>query len=457
MKKLSIYFSLMAALLLGASMLTACSDDDDEEKQEPVLNPDPEPEPEPEKHDTIVVTPHHFDITVTVGQQGGMGRKVTTIMQSVASLEAGPQVDFQGQGGEINATYSMEAILKGKYYYQVPFSADRFTKFEFKDDQVQVVQEQKFQQNTYACRSYCHAWENDSILMIMAADGDKTGIVWTELNTNDMRILREGKLSISVAEGWETLTTSGILAYRESDNRFFYFYCNKKGKGVRATSEDYFHVAVINGSTMAVEKDAPNTEANEMAGSAYGELLQQTTFFDEQGNLYLVAFDNNEVGEQGKLLRIKAGETDFEKGYNGFPNSDGKLLTTQYLGGGKVFPFSRNDGLTEDDGKGGQKAATGIDSYSHYYSIVDLNAGTRTRMSFGGQELDYSSGRFSQRSVFVPTENKVYFGVNTLSAQPCVYIYDVATGSVTQGVKIAEGYYFEQIRMVEEDSYTIIK
>ena len=51
----------------------------------------------------------------------------------------------------------------------------------------------------------------------------------------------------------------------------------------------------------------------------------------------------------------------------------------------------------------------------------------------------------------------MYFGVNTESAQPQIYVYDVATGSVSEGVKIAEGYYFEQIRILNGDSYTVVK
>jgi hypothetical protein len=201
---------------------------------------------------------------------------------------------------------------------------------------------------------------------------------------------------------------------------------------------------------MAVEQDIINSEANEMAGSAYGELLQQTTFFDEKGNLYLVAFSDTEIGEEGKLLRISKGNYNFDAGYNGFPNADGKLLTAQYLGKGKVFVYSRNDALTEDDGKGGTRKATQIDSYSHYYSVIDLNANTRTRMAVNGSDIDYSSGRFSQRSAFDRAAGKVYFGVNTQSAQPSVYVYDVATGAVSKGVDVAEGYYFEQIRIVED-------
>lgn len=429
------YLLSFAVLMMAMSLTTACSSDDDDDT--------PAPQPEVE-----TIYPYHFDVTVTLGQQGGMGRSVTTIMHSVDSLTGSTVINFKGEGGEINATYSMETILRGKYYYQVPFSADRFTKFRFENDQVKVVQEQKFQTNTYTTRNYCHAWINDSTLIVMAANGDKNAIVWTKLNTNDMRILSEGTLGISVGEGWETFTTSGVLAYRQSDDKLFYFYYNKKGTGRKATKEKFFHVVTINATTMAVEQDIVNSEANEPAGSAYGELLQQTVFFDENDHLYLAAFNDTDAGETGKLLRIRKGERNFEAGYDGFPNSDGKLLTVQYLGNGKVFAYSRHDD---------SELGTAIDSYAHYYSVIDLNAKTRTRMAFGGQDIPYSSGRFSQRSAYVAKESKLYFGVNTETAQPCIYVYDVKTGTVSKGANIAEGYYFEQIRMVEDDSYTVTK
>ena len=403
-----------------------------------------------ELQDPYIDVPHHFDLTVTVGKQGGMGRDVTTIMQSRTTLDGGPTVDFKNMGAEINADYSMEMILKGKYYYQVPVSADRFVKLQFVNNKMEVVQAQPFVENTYNTRQYCHAWTSDNTLLIMAANGDKNAIVWTKLNTDDMSIISEGTLSLQVADGYDNFTTSGILAYRESDNKLFYFYYCKKGSGRTAKNEPNFHIAVIDANTMAVEQDIINSEANEMAGSAYGELLQQTTFFDEKGNLYLVAFSDTEIGEEGKLLRISKGNYNFDAGYNGFPNSDGKLLTTQYLGNGKVFTYSRNDALTEDDGKGGTRKANQIDSYSHYYSVIDLNANTRTRMAVNGSDIDYSSGRFSQRSAFDRGAGKVFFGVNTQNAAPCVYIYDVATGAVSKGVDVAEGYYFEQIRLVED-------
>lgn len=79
-----------------------------------------------------------------------------------------------------------------------------------------------------------------------------------------------------------------------------------------------------------------------------------------------------------------------------------------------------------------------------------MKANTRTRLSFGGTEIPYSSGRFSQRSAFDPEQGKVYFGVNTETAQPQIYVYDMGSGQVSEGLKVAEGYYFEQIRLAED-------
>jgi hypothetical protein len=232
------------------------------------------------------------------------------------------------------------------------------------------------------------------------------------------------------------LTTSGIVAYRKSDNKVFYFYYNKQetSGSSKTTNEPYFRIAVLNAETMAVEKEIINKEAAQMTGGAYGELLQQTVFFDENDNLYISAF----TGKAGQLLRIKKGEFDFEKNYNAFPEAKGKLLSVQYLGGSKVLAYS-----------GDADAGTNIGSMAYYYSIIDINTKTSTRLAYKGSEIPYSSGSFSQRSVFNSKENKAYFGVNTANEQT-VYIYDVKTGDVTKGISLASGYYFDLIRVFED-------
>lgn len=335
-------------------------------------------------------------------------------------------------------TYSMEAIVKGKYYYQVPNSNDRFTKLQVTGNSIKIVQEQTFVQNTFKVRGYTHAWLDDHTLIIMAANGNADKVIWTKLNADDMRILAEGTLDLPLPEGAKVFTASGILTYNEKAGKLYYFYFgkDKSGRGGKATSN--FLTAVINPSDMKVESNKVNTLAGEMAGSAYGELMQSCVMYDADGNLYLAAFtDANDI-EQGHLLRIKKGETDFDASYEGYPNADGKLLTIQNLGNGKALVYARNDA-----------AGTAIDSYSHYYSIININTGTQERLSYNGQEIPYSGGRFAQRSVII--DGKAYIGVNTEKANPCIYIYDIATGKVEKGAEIAEGYYFDMLRVIEND------
>lgn len=418
MKKFQLLFWACLTVLLSLSF-NACSDDDDI----------PEPDPTP------TVQPYHFDIWIAIDKHGGMGRDVKTLVKSIDSLTVGEKaIDFVGEGTEVNSKLSLEAIVKGQYYYQVPVEGDRFGKYTLSDNKINKIQEQIFGTNTYSPRKYTHAWIDDNTLVIMAANGDADKIIWTKLNASDMTILSEGTLGVSVPDGDKLFSTSGILTYRKSDNKLIYFYLGKKS--TRGGTTPFFFTTLINAETMAVESNIRNTMAHEMVGSAYGELLQKCTLFDEAGNLYLACFTNiDDDTEKSHLIRIKAGEKDFDPSYEGFTNA-GKLVSVEYLGNDKVLAYARQDEL-----------GTMIDSYSHYYTIIDLKTKTSSRLQYNGQDLPYSGGRFSQRTAVV--DGKAYIGVNPENSNPCIYIYDIATGKVTKGTDIAEGYYFEQIRVLD--------
>ena len=377
----------------------------------------------------------HFDIFMSVGEHGGMGGGENTIVKSVESLTADqPMIDIQGSGVELNP-YTIELISKGKYYYQIPSKQTRFTKFQILNNKIEVVQEQPFVVNSYTERKYAHAWLDDKTLLIMAANGDADKIIWTKLNAEDMSILAEGTLELPLPQGAAVFTTTGILTYNEKVGKLYYFYYGKDKAGRKGVPTSNFLTAVINPSDMKVESNKVNALAAEMAGSSYGQLLQECVTYDEAGNLSLAAFTKKGELEEGCLLRINKGESDFDPSYNGYPNADGKLCTVQYLGNGKALTYARN-----------QSADAGRDTYSLYYSIVDLKTGERTRLAYDGKEVGYSSGRFSQRSVVV--NGKAYIGVNT-EASTCIYIYDIATGVTEKGADIAQGYYFDVLRVVE--------
>ena len=421
MKKLSFLHSLMAVLMITAAF-TACSEDDDNGTSGSSKGA-------------------HYDLTITVGKHGGMAKTETHVTLSVASLsDPDTTITFDGKGVEI-ADYTIESIYDDEFMYQVPSSMDRFSKLQLKNNELTVVQEQRFDKNTYTPRNYTHAWLDKNTLLIMSTTEDHTKVIWTKLNVKDMSIINEGTVDgIKVAEGYNVLSTSGLLTYRKSDKKLFYFYNNKglTSGSDKSTNEPFFRIAVINPETMAVEQEIINSEAAQMQGSAYGELLQDFIFFDKDDNLYLTAFSTKSKKNYGQLLRIKNGEYDFEKGYNAFPDTKGKILTIQYLGGNKALVYS-----------GDNAVGTGIQDVAYYYSIVDLNTQQATRLQYNGEDIAYSAGSFSQRSVYNAKENKAYFGVSN-DTENRIYIYDVATGNVSLGSKLATGVYFDQIRFFEK-------
>lgn len=423
MKKFKFLFLSFMALFVAFG-LTGCSDDDDNKGNEP--------------DDPTIIQDYHFDLWVALDRHGGMGRDVQTLVRSINSLEADqPMITFEGTGTEVNSVLSLETILKGAYYYQVPVSSDRFSKYIIKNNQIQVIAERRFQNNIFSTRKYTHAWLDDNTLLIMAASGDATKIIWTKLNSDDMTIIAEGTLDVPMPEGASTFTTSGILTYRKSDNHLFYFYYAKTG-GSRGTRVGPMKTAVINPQSMAVESntDCFNPEA-ETVGTAYGELLQTTCFVADNNDLYLACVSDDADGnEHSHLFRINANSTTFDPSYDGF-TAGGKLISVMYLGGNKAMGYAR------DDSKG-----TGIDSFSHYYTVIDVANSTSTPVTYEGTRLDFSSGRFSSRMAYV--NHKAYIGVDAENKNPQIYIYDAKTGETTKGAEMKAGYYFEQIRVVED-------
>ena len=427
MKKLEILFLAMTAMLLSATF-TACSSDDD-------------PQQTPDNDETG----YHFDLWVALDKHGGMGRDVQTLVRSMDNLEAGQaQINFEGTGAEVNSLISMETIVKDGYYYQVPVSHDRFSKYTIKNNTITPVKERKFGTNTYSCRKYTHAWINDNTLVIVAAKGDNKSLLWTKLNTDDMSIISEGTLDIKLPAQYDEtagsaafFTTSGILVYRQADNKLFYFYHGKnKVSGTEKTPVTPMHIAIINPSTMAIEKDTPCSKYGlQTVGTAYGELLQKSTFISDNNDLYITCFATEKSGEKSYLMKIPAGATDFDYNYNGFP-VDGKLLAVEYLGGNKIVAYAR------DDAKG-----TGIDDFSHYYIVIDIAEKKGTPLSYQGNALGYSSGRFSSR--MAQADGKAFVGIDEKDKNPQIYIYDSKTGETVKGAEMAKGYYFEQIRVVK--------
>ncbi len=438
MKEMKKCFVILAFALVSMVMAVSC--------HEPV----PEPEPEP-----VVLKDYNFDLFVCAVKHGGMSKnKNGTYVRSVSALTADqPRVEFTGKGIDITEDYTLESITRGKYYYQVPQRATGgFVKFHIErnaagEESIVEDAEVPFKDNVYAARKYTHAWIGDSTTLVIVGTAAKaTKIIWSKLSESNMAVQSEGTFDISLPEGYSSFSTAGLLTYRKSDKKLYYFYLTKAAEGMVDAASSVTHIAVIDPATMKVESDTavPASVMEETAGSAYGELMQSMIMYDEAGNLYVAGMITVNDQEVGVLRRIPVGSKTFDPSWNGFPNPEGKLLTVQYLGDGKALSYSRDESL-----------GTKIDSKSHFYSIINLTDGSRSRVKYNGTDLQYCGGRFSQRSVVV--NGKAYIGVGgevegeAEATYPTIYIYDCKTGAVEKGVELSKGFCFDIIRAMETE------
>ena len=197
--------------------------------------PEPEPEPEP-----VVLKDYNFDLFVCAVKHGGMSQnKNGTYVRSVPDLTADqPTVAFSGKGIDITQDYTLESITRGKYYYQVPQRATGgFVKFHIErnaagEESIVEDAEVPFKDNVYGARKYTHAWINDSTTLVIVGTADKaTKIIWSKLNESNLAVQSEGTFDISLPTGYNAFSTAGLLTYRKSDGKLYYFYLAKPAAG----------------------------------------------------------------------------------------------------------------------------------------------------------------------------------------------------------------------------------
>ncbi len=421
MKVIKYFVSALAATALSASFF-ACS------SEAGYISPD-EDITDPE-------TEAHFDIWVSIGANSGMGSDNTQLVKSVKSLEEQDPIDFKNSGADVTAKLYQETIVKGKFYYQIPKEKDRFGKYQIVNDRVVTVAEFPFTGNTLKDRRYTYAWIDDATLVLMGSNGTSGKILWIKVDTESMRILAEGELDLPEPPTGDKFNTSGIANYRDGKIIYSFIYSNTK---------THFYTAFIHAEDMTTEVVVKEDRAEFMAGTAYGELLQNKTFFTPNGDYYIACNNvlegaSSTTQQRGNLVRIKKGASDFDKDYLGYNYPNGKLVTAVCLNSTKALLYIQDPVHTGAAGWGSD--------YNCYYAVLDLVTDQISEISYNDSVLPYSSGTFSQRSYV--RNGKAYIGVNPKEDQPCIYIYDINSGQVTKGLTITQGYEFDRIISLED-------
>lgn len=384
----------------------------------------------------------HFDIWAPLGGNAGMGT-LDCLVQSVKSLDEG-EMDFKGSGVDLTGKINPHTIIKGKHYYHVTKEA-RFGKYQIVDNQLIIVKEIPFSQ--LKDRRHTHAWLNDRTLLLVGSNGSSDKIIWVKIDAEEMKIVDEGELELPQPPIDHVYNTSGIAAYRKADNMILYgFKYNLSSNQTGATNQvNEFCMAFITADNMKTVKTVTENRAQMMATTAYGELRQNKAFFDENGDYYLACNsvlqgEGTTTAQHGALLRIKKGETEFDKNYNAYTRERGKIITTTYLNNGKALLYMQDPLYTTDTKVWNSKT----NPYVFYWLMVDLKTLEITDL----KDIPFSNGNFSQLSVVVG--KKAYFGVNPKNDKTAIYTYDTETGKINKGATLSEGYVIDRLVFIED-------
>ncbi len=390
----------------------------------------------------------HFDIWTPIDGAGGMGDN-NYVVKSVNNLDKG-EISFQNSGVDVSQKLYPHCIIKDQYYYQITKDG-RLGKFRIVNSTLMTEAELPF--TLLKERKYCHAWIDDKTLMLMGSNGESTKILWSKINSETMKEIDNGELNLPEPPKGQMFNSSGMLAYRKSDKTFLYsFKYNKLQKNGTEPAPE-FYLSFIKSSDMSVIKTVVEKRAEFMSSSAFGELRQDKSFFDENDNYYIscnsvLEGEKNSQGratstaQHGAILRVKSGEMDFDKSYNGYSRARGKIITMNYLKNGKALCYMEDPKYAEPSKEPIWDSHT--NPYVFYWLIIDLNTQAITDL----KDIPLSLGNFSQMAVVAG--QKAYIGVNEEAAKSKIYVYDIPTGKLTPGATLAEGFPIERMVWIKD-------
>lgn len=421
MKKISFY-----ALMLALSFITFISC----EKENPV----PEPEPDP-------IEGTHFDIWSPLGKISGMGSS-NQLVKNVSTLENG-EYSFEGSGVDLSEKLYPHTIIKGKYYYQVTKDA-RFGKYQITKDNLATIQEFPF--STLTARYYTHAWIDEKTLVLIGSNGPSDKILWSKIDTEAMKEISKGELLLPAPPKGQIFNTSGMAAYRKSDNTILYSFAYSESKSAGTRPREEFYMSFINPADMSVKTTVTENRAEMMASTAFGELRQDKSFFDENDDYYLACNsimkpdEGGTTAQHGSLLRVKKGAMDFDKSYNGYTKERGKIITVNYLNNGKAMLYMQDPVYTTNT----NDWSSTTNPFIFYYIVLDLKTSTITEL----KEIPFNNAGFSQLITVVG--KKAYIGANPKEGKSSIFVYDIPTGKITRGATLAQGFLIDRLVWIKD-------
>ena len=383
-------FLIGAVLFFGAIFIASCDSKKD--------SPDPE-EPETKTY--------NFWARI-----GDFPNSSTFIVQ-VPSLDSGA-LNYVGRGIEVDGILNYGLIQKDGFYYET-VGTGKFGKYHVENEKLITDKEVPF---THFGVTYAHTWVGDK-LYLFSASGNGSEMLYAVIETGTM-VITTGKVALpAIPAGFDKY---GIgFAQARADGKIFLSYYH----GLVSTfsvRDKQVNVAVLNATSLAVESVITDTRAG--SGSGMNSLFQTNSFIDANNDIYFnVGPESPSYGtpNQAMVFRIKSGTTAIDNSFKAAADVPKFMSGLWNLGNNKAIVRFYDPALAPS-------------TYVYTHGVLDLATQTVTMLDIPACKAG------SIQSVSVEAGKAHIITNHEGNTDGYVYVYDIAKGTVSKGMRVPSGY-----------------
>lgn len=391
------FSKFLLGAILATSILTSCSNSNDDN----------------------TVTPEPEASSFAIWAQLGSWPNVNYYIMGTPSLSEGTS-KLEGNGVDVTTVLNNSVILKDGFYYFYNTTEGKFGKYKIENGAAVIVKEFPF---SHFLSLAGHTWIDDNTLVMIGGVTGAKAVNYAIINTSAMTITSTGTVSgLPEAPASHPLfRVGGDIQYK--DGKLYFSVINYNGSDF--TLFKRLNTLAVSYPDFQVKTISTDTRT---AGLGNTSGYFATSFVDEAGDMYFLTSWNGivegGVSTKKNIYRIKKGEDVLDPTYYmdveaelGFIPASGLLMN---LGNGKaIIKYMTTSNSTTAKNK---------------FAIINITTGKQFR------KLDeIPEGLGSERNVYVEN-GKAYISSISGEGKDYIWVYDVATDKVTQGLEISGGY-----------------
>lgn len=320
-----------------------------------------------------------------------------------------------------NTDFDRSVIAHKGYYYQIDAINEVFAKYKLTPKGVEKVDQLPMVNRHIENVSWLSP---DTLFLITLDDKSYSYINYYIIAVNDFKIVKQGQINLPIDNPEFPIISIGFSIIKNS--KLLIGYCfNKIYNTTDFTTSDYMYLAEIDTTNMQVEKILKDARSSYPGGI---NTVQSYSFKDSSGDFYFMSCPGVALGNNIKMptaiFRIKDKASIIDPTYmiNLSEKTGNHAYGFWFLGQDQAIIRSERKDLYTD-------FSDHHSTYQFEYYLINLKSQEIAKLA-----LPYDKGT-RKESVLV-SNNKAYITIDDKDDNHQVWIYDILTRKISEGLKL---------------------